>query len=175
MYFQSFSTFKTNRSKWYYSFDSQTSQKSPFLSSNLNPKSLVANHSKGDGRAHHHWPEEARRRWGKWRRSTSRPARTCRWPQLGRRWSMDCWPRKHGGTGLWPRRRLQIAALKLGEVARRAKHKVATPMAVSVERGEGRRDRSGGAGNELSVRPWRAALWCTRAVITGVGKARASA
>jgi hypothetical protein len=82
-----------------------------------------------------------------------------------------CRPRKHGGTGLRPRRRLQTAAPKLGEVARRVQHRVATPMAVPVERGEGRRGGNGGAGSELGARPWRAALWCARAARTGAGRA----
>jgi hypothetical protein len=81
MHFQSFSTFKTNRSKWYYSFESQTLQKGPFLSSNSNPKSLVANHGKGGGRARHHRPEDARRWREKWRQSTSRQ-RARPWPYV---------------------------------------------------------------------------------------------
>ena len=44
-------------------------------------------------------PEEARRRWGKWRQSTSRAARTRRWPRLGPRWSME--PQPRAGQSEW--------------------------------------------------------------------------
>jgi hypothetical protein len=99
MHFQSFSTIKTNRSKWYYLYESRAMHIGPL--SQIAAGGPWSWFQQGGHRELAVPAKGATPVAGEWRRSTGRPARTHGWPRLASRW-----PEEAGPRGATARRRL---------------------------------------------------------------------